>query len=146
MKAFIDTSSLAKRYVQEPGSEELEEFFRSVVEEAYISTLAIVEFSAAIGRKIRNKDITENASANAMQEFEKDWQGLFTKVPLSEELAELAASLAIQYPLKGSDAVHLSSAVASDVELFITSDVNLLKAAKKIGIQSYNPAAGFYKG
>ena len=146
MRVFIDTSSLAKRYVQEPGSEELEEFFRSVVEDVYISTLAIVEFSAALGRKIRRKEIAENASANAMKEFEKDWQGLFTRVPLSEELAELAASFAIQHPLKGSDAVHLSSAVACNVKIFVTSDANLLQTAKKIGIQAYDPVSGFYKG
>jgi predicted nucleic acid-binding protein len=76
----------------------------------------------------------EKAGANAMQEFELDWQGCFTKVPLTEELAELASSLAIQHPLKGSDAVHLSSAAASGADLFVTSDMNLLKAAKKIGI------------
>jgi predicted nucleic acid-binding protein len=144
VKAFIDTSSLAKRYIQEPGSEELEEFFLAAVGEVYISTLAIVEFSAAIGRKVRNKDIMEKAGANAMQEFELDWQGCFTKVPLTEELAELASSLAIQHPLKGSDAVHLSSAAASGADLFVTSDMNLLKAAKKIGIQSYNPVDGIY--
>lgn len=145
MKAFIDTSSLAKRYVQEPGSEELEDFFRSVVEAVYISTLAIVEFSAAIGRKIRNKDIMENEGASAMQEFEEDWQGWFTKVPFTEDLTEFASSLAIQYPLKGSDAVHLSSAAVSGADLFVTTDMILLKTAKKIGIQSYNPVTGFYK-
>lgn len=145
MKAFIDTSSLAKRYVQEPGSEELEDFFRSVVEAVYISTLAIVEFSAAIGRKIQNKDIMENEGASAMQEFEEDWQDWFTKVPFTEDLAEYASSLAIKHPLKGSDAVHLSSAAVSGADLFVTSDKILLKTAKKIGIQSYNPVTGFYK-
>ena len=145
MKIFIDTSSLAKRYVQEPGSDELDELYRSAIEAVYISTLAIVEFSAAIRRKIRNKDILERAGSYAMQEFEEDWQGWLTKIPLTEELAELAASLAIRYPLKGSDAVHLSSAAAIGVDLFVTSDMNLLKTAKKIGIKSYNPVNGFYK-
>jgi hypothetical protein len=141
---FLDTSSLAKRYIQEPGSEELEGLFRSVVDNVYISTLAIAELSAAIGRKIRNKDIQEEAGAGAMQEFEKDRQSWFTKVPLTEDLAEFAASLAIQHPLKGSDAVHLSSAAASTVDLFVASDTRLLKTAKKIGITTYNPETGFY--
>lgn len=144
MKAFIDTSSLTKRYVEEQGSKELEELFYTAVKEVYVSTLAIVEFSAAIGRKIRNKEISENASANAMYEFEQDWKGWFTKISLTEELAELAANLAIQHPLKGLDAVHLSSAAASGVDLFVTSDVNLLTIAEKIGMESYNPVTGFY--
>lgn len=144
MKVFIDTSSLAKRYVQEPGSEELEEFFHSVVKDVYISTLAIVEFSAAMGRKIRNKEVKEKAGAYAIQEFEEDCQGWFNKIPLTNDLAESAASFAILHPMRGSDAVHLSSAVICGADLFVTSDENLIKSARKIGIRPYNPVAGFY--
>ena len=145
MKVFIDTSGLAKRYVEEPGSEELEEFIHSIVKDVYVSTLSIVEFSAAIGRKIRNREINQKSGAFAIQEFEEDWQGWFNRVPLTSDLAESAASYAILYPLKGSDAVHLSSAAISGVDLFVTSDLNLLKAAQKIRIKTYNPVTGFYK-
>lgn len=144
MKIFLETSALAKRYVQEPGSEELDNLFVSVVTEVFVSTLAFAEFAAAIGRKLRNKEILEESAANAMRELEKDWHGLYTKIPLTETLAASAASMAIQYPLKGADAVHLASAVAFGADLFVVSDKQLITAAEKIGIKPYNPVAGYF--
>jgi len=145
LKIFLDTSTLAKRYVQEPGSEELEELFFSLVKEAFVSTLAFVEFAAAIGRKLRKKEILEESAAKAMRELEKDWHGLFSKIPLTDDLAMSAASLAVQYPLTGADAVHLASALAVDADLFVVSDNLLISAAEKIGIKPYNPATGPFR-
>lgn len=145
MKIFLDTSTLAKRYVQEPGSEELEELFSSLVKEAFVSTLAFAEFAAAIGKKLRNKEMLEEPASKAMRELEKDWDGLFSKIPLTDDLAVSAASLAIKYPLTGADAVHLASAAAIDADLFVVSDNLLISAAKKIGIKPYDPATGLFR-
>ena len=145
MKILLDTSTLAKRYVQELGSEELEDLFFSVVKEVFVSTLALAEFAAAIGRKLRNKDMLEKSASKAMREFEKDWGGLFKKIPLTEDLAMSAASLAIQYPLKGADAVHLASAIEVGADLFVVSDNMLVSVAEKIGIKTYNPIAGRFQ-
>lgn len=135
---------MAKRYVQETGSEELEELFFSEVKEVFISTLAMAEFAAAIGRKLRNKEILEESAAKAMKELEKDWDGLFTKIPLTEDLAMSAASLAIRHPMRGADAVHLASAMAVGVDLFVSSDNMLIEVTEKIGIKPYNPVNGFF--
>ncbi|MCK4495832.1 MAG: type II toxin-antitoxin system VapC family toxin [Candidatus Aminicenantes bacterium] len=145
MKILLDTSTLAKRYVQELGSEELEDLFFSVVKEVFVSTLALAEFAAAIGRKLRNKEMLEKSASKAMRELEKDWNGLFKKIPLTEDLAMSAASLAIQYPLKGADAIHLASAIAVGADLFVVSDNMLVSVAEKIGIKTYNPIAGRFQ-
>ncbi len=145
MKIFLDTSALVKRYVQEPGSEELEELFSSLVREAFVSTLAFAEFAAAIGKKLRKKEIEEEPASTVMRELEKDWDGLFSKIPLTNDLAISAASLAVEYPLTGADAVHLASAIAVDAELFVVSDKLLISAAAKIGTKPYDPAAGPFR-
>lgn len=145
MKIFLDTSALAKRYVQEPGSDELGALFVSVATEVIISTLAFAEFAAAIGKKLRNKEISKKSGTNAIKELEKDWYNMFAKVPLTETLAESAASMAIQYSLKGAAAVHLASALAVSADLFVASDKNLIIAAKKVGIKPYNPEAGLFQ-
>jgi predicted nucleic acid-binding protein len=145
MKIFLDTSALAKRYIEEPGSDELEHLLFSKMEVVSVSTLAFPEFAAAIGRKIRNKEIPRKWAARALEEFTKDWNGLFERIPFSENLAEEAASLAVAYPLKGADAVHLISAFSSGADLFVTSDEALIKAAEKISLPVYDPATGFYK-
>ena len=145
MRIFIDTSALAKRYVQEPGSEELEELILSIATEIFVSTLAFVEFASAMGRKLRNKEMKKAEVGRAVKELEKDWSELFTKIPLEDTLAEAAASIAVEHSLKGADAVHIASAQLMGADLFVASDNKLIAAAKKIGINSYNPESGPYR-
>ena len=72
MRIFLDTSALAKRYVQEPGSGELTELLTSNTSEIFISTLAFVEFASAMGRKLRNKEIAEAEVTEAIEALKKD--------------------------------------------------------------------------
>jgi len=144
LKVFLDTSTLAKRYFEEPGSVELENLFHSVVSQAYVSTLAFPEFAAAVGRKLYQKELRKKQAEVVLFEFQKDWRDLFVRIPLDQTTSESAASLAVQFPLTGADAVHLASAEESDAELFIASDTRLLQSAEKIGIMTYDPTAGTY--
>lgn len=145
MRVFCDTSALAKRYVQEPGSEELEKLFSSIATEIFISTLAFVEFASAMGRKLRNKEIAKAKVGETIKELEEDWYEVFTKIPLENILAEKAAAIALEHSLKGADAIHLASAQMTGAELFVASDHKLIRVAKKIGINSYNPESGPFR-
>jgi predicted nucleic acid-binding protein len=142
---FIDTSALAKRYIQEPGSEELDDLFLSVATRVFVSTLALPEFAAALGRKVRDGEILREPAAIALRELEKDWQALFIRIPLTEEIAESAATLATQHPLKGADAAHLATAMATGVSVFVASDQELVRASKKAGLEPYDPSAGSFR-
>ncbi len=144
MRIFLDTSALAKRYVQEPGSGELSELLTSITSEIFISTLAFVEFASAMGRKLRNKEIAKAKVGEAIKELEEDWYEVFAKIPLEDTLAETGAAIALEHSLKGADAVHLASAQLIDAELFVASDKKLVRMAKKMGINSYNPESGPY--
>ena len=142
MKIFLDTSALAKRYIQEPGSEELENLFCTVVTNVFVSTLAFPEFAAALGRKIRYQEIASEAAANAMEEFEQDWYNLFIKIDLTDTIASSASSLALKYPLKGADAVHLATAISANTQLFVVSDKQLLKVSGELDLKAYDPSKG----
>lgn len=128
--------------MQEPGSEELEEFFNSIATEIYVSTLAFVEFISALARKLRSKEMTKDEIGKAIKELEKDWDEVFVKIPLEDMLAESASALALEYSLKGADAVHLASAEMAKAEHFVALDEKLIRAAKKMGMDSYNPESG----
>jgi predicted nucleic acid-binding protein len=145
LRIFCDTSALAKRYVQEPGSEDLEELFSSTATEIFISTLAFVEFASAMGRKLRNKEITKAKVGEAIKELEEDWYEVFAKIPLEDMLAEKAAAIALEFFLKGADAVHLAAAQLIRAELFVASDNKLMRVANKMGLNSYNPESGPYR-
>lgn len=142
MKIFLDTSALAKRYIQEPGSEELEDLFCTVVTDIFVATLALPEFAAAVGRKIRDQEIAIEAAADAMKEFEQDWYNLFTKISLTDTIASSASSLALKYPIKGADAVHIATAVSVKTSLFVVSDQQIVKVSGKIGLKAYDPSTG----
>ena len=146
MKVFLDTSALAKRYVQEPGSEELENLFSKGATEVFVSTLALPEFGAALGRKVREKEITKESAGYALMELETDWRDLFVKIPPTDDVASSAVSLALQHPLKGTDAVHLASAMIAGVVLFVTSDKQLLSTSQKVGLREYDPSEGPLRG
>lgn len=145
MRIFLDTSALAKRYVEEPGSKELEDLFASISTEIFVSTLAFVEFASAMGRKLQNKEIEKAKAGEVIRELEKDWFEVFAKIPLEDTLAEKAAAIALEYLLKGADSVHLASAQETGVELFVASDNKLIRVAQKMGINSYNPESGPYR-
>jgi predicted nucleic acid-binding protein len=142
LKAFVDTSALAKRYIEEPGSEALEDLFFNTVTDVFVSTLALPEFASAISRKLRTKEIRKRPAIKALGEFEKDWHGLFVKIPLTEAVAESAESMVIDYVLKGGDGVHLASALMVGVDLFVASDNQLIRAAKSIDLKTYDPVTG----
>lgn len=142
MKIFLDTSALAKRYIQEPGSEELEELFCTVATDVFVSTLALPEFAAALGRKIRDQEIAVENASSAMKEFELDWDNLFIKISLTDTIALSASSLALKYPLKGADAVHLATAISAKASLFVVSDQQIVKVSGQLGLKAYDPSTG----
>jgi predicted nucleic acid-binding protein len=98
-----------------------------------------------MGRKLRNKEIAKAKVGEAIKELEEDWYEVFAKIPLEDMLAETAAAIALEHSLKGADAVHLASAQIIGVELFVASDNKLIRVAKKLGINSYNPESGPYR-
>ena len=129
MRAFIDTSSLFKKYVDEDGSRALERLLQDVSEIA-VSPVTWVEMSAVIARRVREKSLTAQQAAWLTAEARKDFQG-FHRVVWNEGLETTATRLVSHYPLSTLDAIQLASGVLSKAELFVTSDRGLFEEARK---------------
>lgn len=107
MTLYLDTSSLVKLYVDEPGSDEV----RVLLEESDViatSQLAYVEFRAAISRRRRERAITAGGFKAAKHDFESDWPK-FAAVNMTPDLCRQAGVLAERYRLRAYDAIHLAS-------------------------------------
>jgi hypothetical protein len=139
VRVFFDTSSLAKRYVVEEGSAALEKFILKNVSRIVVSVLAFPEFASAISRKLEGGEISPEDVSIAIEEFETDWNYVFEKSFVSEEIAFSAAELCLEHHLRGADAIHLASALSSGAEVFICSDKVLLQVALKCGLEVFNP-------
>lgn len=108
MICYLDSSALTKRYVAEPGSEEVE---RLISEADAVGTawISMVEVVAALTRSVRLGVLTSEEGDSAIRLFELDWPCL-ARMQITELLVSVAASLARKHGLRGYDAVQLAAA------------------------------------
>ena len=57
---FIDSSSLAKRYKKEAGSEKVDEIFSKSLSQHLISNLTVIEIQSALASKVRTQEISNH--------------------------------------------------------------------------------------
>ena len=107
MTLYLDTSSLVKLYVAEPGSDVVR---RLVTQAAIVATsgIAYPETRAALARRRRERALTAAAFTRARRAFEDDWPR-YLAVEVSASVCREAGELAQRYRLRGYDAVHLAS-------------------------------------
>ena len=107
MTLYLDTSSLVKLYVAEPGSEDV----RAHVDRATVvatSMVAYPETRAALARRRRERALSPAAFAAAKRTFEDDWP-TYLAVYVTDSLCREAGALAERYALRGYDGLHLAS-------------------------------------
>ena len=139
---YLDSSALVKRYMKEAGTDAL----RSMMAQEEImatSKLAYPEILSAFMRKHRTGEISRKSLEAVLEKFGNDWDKIYI-VEFHDELLPRIEFLIRKYPLKGADAVHLSSALwleqtAKDKVTFVASDEGLLKAASSENLRVLNP-------
>ena len=98
-----------------------------------------VETASAVARLIRLHAITNEEGERIWDEFSEDW-GIITRLHITPQGIERAASLARKYTLRGYDAVHLASALLWQEKLnmpvtLATFDRELWLAGQKSGMK-----------
>ncbi len=142
---YFDSSALVKRYLREEGSETV----KSLIAGSKLiatSKLAYPEILSAFMRKYRSGELPDNTRAVVMEKFESDWNKVFV-VEFHDELLAIIRRLMGKHPLRGADAVHLSSALwlelaTKESATFVTSDVVLISAAQAENLKALNPQRG----
>ena len=104
-----DTSALIKRYVEEEGTDIVDGLWSASVAIA-TSVVAFAETVAALSRKYREGILTEKEYASTLKMFKIDFDSLIL-IPITTLLNATIERLVRLYPLRGFDAIHLSSAV-----------------------------------
>ena len=139
MNLFFDTSALFKLYHWEEGTDELMNFFRkSSVNAIYLSEITTIEFSSAVWKKCRKREINENIAKKLIEKFDKDSEK-FRFVPQNPELKNLARNLIAKYwsdGLRTLDSLQLASAlkIKENIAIFLTSDKLLADVAMHEGM------------
>ena len=129
MRAFIDTSSLFKKYVDETGSKKLEELL-GLISEIIIAPITILEVNSILERRLKEKSLNPLDAKWIEKEFLRDYD-YFGIVEFNDDLVRECIRVIRKHQLKVLDGIQLSSAISSKSKLFIVSDKRLFEAAKK---------------
>lgn len=140
MTLYLDTSALAKLYIDEDGREHgvtaVGAAIRSVT-----STIAYTEARSALARKRREAALDHDRYERAIVDLNDDWVK-FGHRDVTQSLAFFAGEVAEAYALKGYDAVHLATALAYAAEFgdleFLSFDNRLNGAARSASLALYN--------
>jgi predicted nucleic acid-binding protein len=136
-RCYIDTSALAKWYLEEPGSENFERFVNRQPVRA-ISRLVTVELRCLLARRRRTREISLGYEAQAYATFRGHLlAGVFVIQPLLDEhmidALELLERLQ-SHPLRTLDALHLAAARTAGCDGIATADRVMAEAARAVGL------------
>jgi hypothetical protein len=133
---YFDTSALAKWYIREARSEEVEKYIQDHGP-IDMSDLTIVEMRALLARRRRERNIDSQTEIRIYATFEDDIrQKLLVCHPLPSDLAAAAANLLSvlpDLPLRTLDVLHLSIAKEIQAEILATADRVMAAGAKAMG-------------
>jgi len=135
---FLDASYVAKYYVNEPDSPGVRRLIRGA-DSLVASAWSVVEVASAIRRHLREGRLNAKQFQATLRAFHDDIDaGIWTLIPLNEELIRRASSLMEALPgevfLRAGDAIQLASSVAAGEHEIWSNDRHLLAAAPHCGL------------
>ncbi len=148
---YFDASALAKRYVEEVGSDNVDFLFTNVpLARLQCLTIGVVEVLWICVRKRNDGRISADQFAESTTYLNSeiiDIQSNFRKISVPDSLVWNSMRLIETHSLNSVDALVLRSALriaaelrrAGDTLVLVASDQRLLRAARAEGLQVFNP-------
>jgi uncharacterized protein len=133
LNVFFDSSALAKRYVEEKGSDQVQAILSSASALA-VSVICIPEIVSALCRRRRERKVSTQEYRNAKASVLSDLDDA-TVIAITEEVIALAVALLEQFPLRSADALHIACAAEWSTDLFVSADDRQCKAARAHGLR-----------
>jgi len=134
---YLDTSVLAKWYLNEEGTEQVTNFILSA-DHVVISSLTVTEMRCLLARRGRMQDFNEKIEHQLYATFLSDIDCGHLAVEMFSDQYFIHASHLIDslptMPLRTLDALHLSIIQQKNISYLATADEVMLKAAKEINI------------
>lgn len=134
MNIFFDSSAFIKKFIQERGSAEVDDY----CQQASILGLSIIclpEMMSALNRKVREGGISIENYYDVKERITEDIEDIQI-INLVPEVVEGSITLLENNMLRSLDALHLACAITWNSELFISSDKRQIQAATNSGLQA----------
>lgn len=135
---YVDTSALAKWYLDEPRSEDFSRWIQDE-DEVWISSLTMVEMRCLLARRRRAGEISSQNEEVAFATFREDVDHVYLFLePIEDRIVGAALGLIerlADLPLRTLDSIHLSVARNLQVEGLATADGVMAGAAHALGLE-----------
>lgn len=137
-RAYLDTSALAKWYLNEANSEAFVSYLQSL-DSAVISSLTRPEMRSLLSRRRRMGELTAELESLLFAAFLDDLdRGWLQHYPVEDARFTEAINLISRYPdhpLRTLDALHLAVAVHAGIDMLATADTVMADAATAMGFE-----------
>jgi len=133
VNVFFDSSALAKRYIEEPGSDRVQEILLSA-SSLGVSILCVPEIISALSRRRREKSLSQPQYRKAKQALFEDLEDA-TIIHMTNPVVARAVEILERWPLRSSDSLHVSSAAEWGASLFVSADERQCAAARDYGLR-----------
>ncbi len=134
MNVLFDASALFKRYSGEPGVNHvlgLQGQASRITAAAHCKT----EVASALTRQWREGLFSDEEYERILGEITRDFDEL-TVMPISSLVERHAIAAMRLATLRGMDALHVGTAQAAHVDLFVTADRRQAQAADAVGLKT----------
>jgi uncharacterized protein len=134
MKLFLDSSAFAKRFVEEPGSQQVEDLC-SQATELCLSVICVPEIISALNRRLREKSLTRQEYFQTKQRLSQDVRDTII-INLTPEVIQSSINILETNPVRTMDAIHVACATEWQADLFASSDLRQIVVARNTGLKT----------
>ena len=133
LNVFVDSSALAKRYIEEKGTDQVQAILSSASALA-VSVICVSEIVSALCRRRRERKLSTEEYRNAKASVLSDIDDA-TVIGITEEVLAQAVALLEKFPLCSADALHVACAAEWSTDLFVSADDRQCTAARVHGLR-----------
>jgi len=134
MRIFFDSSAFAKRYIEEPGSEKVENLCAQATMLG-VSSICLPEIISGLCRLRRDSILTKNQYEATKEALLRDFEDIEVCNITPTVIGQTIQILEIN-TLRTLDALHIGCASEWKADVFVSSDLRQVEAAKKTGLET----------
>jgi uncharacterized protein len=133
LNVFFDSSALAKRYVEEIGSDRVDSIL-SAAAALGVSVICLPEVVSALCRRRRERRLAKDEYVDAKRTLLFDLQDA-SVIGMTDQVIARTVELLERWPLWSADALHIACAAEWSAQLFVSADGRQCRAARAYGLR-----------
>ena len=133
MRTYLDSSAFAKRFLEESGSDAVENICLRA-SELGLSVLTVPEIISALNRRRRERVLTRRPYEVAKRRLLEDVRDADI-VNLTPDVIGSSVAVLEAGAVRTLDALHIACALEWEAGLFVSADRRQLAAAKRAGLK-----------